>query len=1031
MLHRSLLILLCWATPIFGMTQNYDEKNFVRYTKLDGLSNNYVTGIVQDSSGYMWIATQKGLNRFDGKFFTNFFKTTEHSPIPENQIRSLNLNNGNEIIGTTIAGAFSYNTISHQEKYFIVPADSIIFFWTNQGWHAMKDKAGNYIVSTKTGLFVFNASGKIICRYDYYSVSDAGRKELWFGNWLASLSNGCVFQENNLSGSLYNPVANKIDTFYSERTKKIRWKSQWKSGDERISFYGANDELFLPNIENNSMDVYNIVTGSYTAYPVPSSFLSDLDWYSKLFYINDSLLAITSKVGGFYLLEYSPRQKKIYCNGQKYFASKYCTSIFKDREERLWIGTNDGLYKQNARNPFFSVEDLSTQLPAVVNTGIQSVFIVADKTLIGLRNEGGLLILNSKTKKIERKISFEKFGPGSSTINFMFSYNNDTLWVGTARGMIWLNTNNYSSGRLNFPGQPDWMYHTKTRNYLKDSNGDIWLSFGEVNSLVVFDSRGRSFRDLSKSPLLRITFCFSMIEDKNKNVWIAGDGLCRWNRSKNKIDTLIPFPQTSNGMVNYMQLFDCDEKNNLWLTSYDNEILQYDCNNNKMYLRLPENSAIDGYCVTNSAIINHQIWLGMANGISAFDIRNYSIKQFNYSDGLPAAVATSHRKGSFYSKEENRFYFGSGQYLISFIPDIHLSNKSLPGFFVETAGVNPNLSENIRLPYSQNSVELRFNVINFTDPEENRFAYRFVNEKDSNWRELNTKNIVILSKLLPGNHRIQVKLYSVNNRWPSQFKTISIYIKPPFWRTVWFVLLVMAILITAAYFLYRKRIHQIQQKANLDKLLAQTEMKALHSQMNPHFIFNCLNSIREMILNNENRQASHYLSKFAQLIRLTLDNSTKPFISLKNTIDYLRRYLEMEQIRTDHFTYLFEIDEELDPEDIFLPPMLIQPFIENAIWHGQQPGKPMHLSIRFQKKNNQMICIVDDDGIGIETSLRNKEQLNHQSVGIANIRQRIHLLNEKYKLNSTVQIEDKSDLLPKNGTGTRVTLHLPVKNVEL
>ena len=1028
---RLLCILLLIIACNLCCGQTFDENNFTRYTKLDGLSHNYITGIVQDSLDYIWIATNKGLNRFDGKFFSNFFKTTDNSPIPENWILSLGTVGKNEIIGSTRAGAFTYNPVTGQHKYFIIPVDSIIFFWANQGWQTIKDYKGNYVVSTKTGLYVFNPNGKIICRYDHYKPADAGRTELWFGNWLTTLSNGAVFQENNLSGSVYQPESNKIDTFYSARTKKIKWLSPWKMGDERVSFYGMKDELFLPNTENNSMDIYNLVTGNYSSHSVSSSFLSDIDWYSRLFYINDSLLAVTSKVGGFYLLNYSPAHNKLYSSGQKYFASKYCTSIFKDREGRLWIGTNDGLYKQNIRNSFFTVEDISLQFPGILNTGIQSAFIVKGKTLIGLRNEGGILILDNKTKKIERHISFEKFGAGSNSINFMFLYQSDTLWIGTGKGILWLNTNNYSNGKLNIPGQPDWMYRVRTRNYLKDSEGDIWLSFSELNSLIVFDHKEHKFHDLSKSPLLRITFCFSMIEDKNKNVWIAGDGLCRWNRNRRTIDTLISFPKVSTSLFNYTEILDCDENNNLWLASFDNEILQYNLNRNKMYLRLPENSMIDGYSVTNSRIINNNIWLGMANGISAFNIKNFSIKQFNYSDGLPSAVATSQRKGSFYDEKENRFYFGAGHYLISFIPDISLSNKPLPKFFVEATGLNKILSEEISLPYSQNDIELRFNVINFTDPEENRFAYRLVNEKDSTWRELNTKNVVILSKLSPGNHRIQVKLYSVNNRWPSQLKTINIIVTPPFWKTAWFVLLVAIILSAATYFIYRRRIRQIQQRANLDKLLAQTEMKALHAQMNPHFIFNCLNSIREMILNHENMQASHYLSKFAQLIRITLDNSTKPFINLQNTIDYLQRYLEMEKIRTENFNYCLEVDEELEPEEIFLPPMLIQPFIENAIWHGQMPDKSMKLFIRLLKKNNELICIVEDDGIGIEASLKNKEELNHNSVGIANIRQRIQLLNEKYNLKSTVLIEDKSSLLSKNGTGTKVTLRLPVKNIEL
>ena len=241
---RGLLLPMILIFHCLCEAQAFDENNLVRYTKLDGLSNNYIIDIVQDSSGYIWIATKKGLNRFDGKFFTNFFKGSENSPIPENLMISLKLQNQNEIIGTTGAGAFSYNTITRQHKYFIVPADSVIYFWANQAWQALKDRKGNYVVSTKTGLYVFNRSGKIICRYDHYKPSDAGATEFWFGNWVCSLSNGTIFQENNFSGSVYYPQNNKIDTFYSTKTKKIKWLSQWKLGDERVSFQGNKDELF-------------------------------------------------------------------------------------------------------------------------------------------------------------------------------------------------------------------------------------------------------------------------------------------------------------------------------------------------------------------------------------------------------------------------------------------------------------------------------------------------------------------------------------------------------------------------------------------------------------------------------------------------------------------------------------------------------------------------------------------------------------------------------------------------------------------
>ena len=205
-------------------------------------------------------------------------------------------------------------------------------------------------------------------------------------------------------------------------------------------------------------------------------------------------------------------------------------------------------------------------------------------------------------------------------------------------------------------------------------------------------------------------------------------------------------------------------------------------------------------------------------------------------------------------------------------------------------------------------------------------------------------------------------------------------------------------------------------------------MKALHSQMNPHFIFNCMNSIREMILNNENREASNYLSKFAHLLRSTLENSTRPFISLKQTIDYLKRYLELEQIRTSHFSFTISVDETIIPEEVWLPPMLIQPLLENAIWHGAGSGNEMELSIRFDQEGEQIICIVEDDGIGINASLEQKGKIeDYNSYGIENIKQRIALVNEKYGLKSNIEIQDKAEFYKGLKTGTRVILHLPVK----
>src|ERR1700675_1012263 len=182
-------VLFSFSTQIMSplMAQDLDESNFVRFTRLQGLSNNYISGIVQDSDGYIWVATHKGLNRFDGNNFMSIFKSSPRSPLPDNLLKYLHEQTPAEILGATRAGAFAFNPSTGGFKQFIVPCDSSIFFWTNNVFDLSKDNDGNYVVSTKTGLYVFNNSGALIKRYDYHLPAVVGKVEMIFGGWVHTL----------------------------------------------------------------------------------------------------------------------------------------------------------------------------------------------------------------------------------------------------------------------------------------------------------------------------------------------------------------------------------------------------------------------------------------------------------------------------------------------------------------------------------------------------------------------------------------------------------------------------------------------------------------------------------------------------------------------------------------------------------------------------------------------------------------------------------------------------------------------------
>ena len=1035
MLLRSAFVLLLTITIASSHAQQIDEKNFTRYTKLDGLSNNSVLDVTQDSVGYLWIGTAKGLNRFDGQSFINIFKNQKDSPLPENAVTGLQMEDHNELIGVTTGGGFSLNTVSRKNKHFVIPADSVIFFWTNQAWQMVKNKYGHYIISTKTGLYVFDNDGKIICRYDNYSPADAGRTELWFGGWIETLSNDQTFQISHFFGSVYDPLTRSIDTSYPKKATAFKRALTAPGGWVTYCYPGRDDECFIVGLPDHSISSYNMITNACIKSSLTIPIMNDLNWNSKLFFLSDSMLAITTRQTGFYILHYDVATKKITCDEKKYFPTMVCNAVFLDKEQRLWVGTNDGLFRQNLRNSFFSADDLSIQFPGIINANIKSVYTDRDQIVIGLKNNTGILVLEKQTKKMLQYLNTEALGPGCGTINFIYSYHPDTLWLGTANGMLWLNKKNHRFGKFIAEDQSTDPANKRLNNYFEDSHGNVWLNCGGLNNVLIYKRAERRFELLSAAtnPLFRITFCFSIGEDKQGNIWLAGDGLCRWNPNKKYIDTLIPYSNVSSTLFNYMQILDCDENNNLWLASYDNEIIQFNCTTNRMYLRLPENSMVDGYTVTNSPIIDDYIWMGMKNGISAFNIKDYSMRQFNYADGLPSAVATTVRKASFYDKDDNRFYFGAGIYLISFIPDVTLSPDFLPKGFLEFTGstgliLSPK-EGTVHIHYSKNDVEVRFNAINFTDPEENRFAYRLVNEADSNWHELYTQNRIALTNLSAGTHHLEMKLFSVNNRWPAQIRSAAIIIDPPFWKTIWFVLLVGLLIAGGFSMMYRFRIKNIRQKANIDRQLAELEMKGLHAQMNPHFIFNSLNSIKEMILEDEKQNASRYLSKFAQLVRTNLEQSKHTFISVKECIDHLQQYLEMEKIRFADFSYTIDVNDNLSTDEILMAPMLIQPFVENAIWHGLQKKQgEKELFIRFYRKEDQLVCEIDDNGIGISASQKTKSSLRpaHRSLGISNIQDRLAVLNEKYKMSCSLMIKDKSELPEAHTSGTLVTLRLNI-----
>jgi tetratricopeptide (TPR) repeat protein len=234
----------------------------------------------------------------------------------------------------------------------------------------------------------------------------------------------------------------------------------------------------------------------------------------------------------------------------------------------------------------------------------------------------------------------------------------------------------------------------------------------------------------------------------------------------------------------------------------------------------------------------------------------------------------------------------------------------------------------------------------------------------------------------------------------------------------------LVLLSVISFMLYIRKRDSLSQKkeAEFRVKVAETELKALRAQMNPHFIFNSLNSIGDYILKNDTQSATVYLTKFAKLMRQTLENSNKKEVLLKNDIDLLKTYLDIENKRfSNSFTYNINIDTEIDAENTLVPPLILQPFIENSIIHGLalKEGKG-HILIEIKKDKDMIICAVDDNGIGRLKSFETKSIKNKTSHGMKITKSRIDIINQLKKVQGYVKVIDKDK-------GVRVEVSLPLE----
>jgi ligand-binding sensor domain-containing protein len=431
--------------------------------------------------------------------------------------------------------------------------------------------------------------------------------------------------------------------------------------------------------------------------------------------------------------------------------------------------------------------------------------------------------------------------------------------------------------------------------------------------------------------------------------------------------------------------------------------------------------------------LNGHVWAGSNQGLYRFsetDKKQQTIC-YNLSHGLPSNEVYK------VAADEQKIWFSTFEGLFNLPLSVSSLNTTGPEIHLQKLRVKnkiiPNEGCTLQFPYNQNDFRFTFDILTFKNGANTQLEYLLKHEDQSKATKL-SGNELFLENLDPG--RYQLMVFGINNdgvRSPKP-EVFLITIEAPFYQTWWFISLTSLIVLLCVFMIVRLIVRSIRKKEEaktlVNKLMAEYQITALQAQMNPHFIFNAINTIQGYILEKSEDEAYDYLAKFGKLIRTVLHHSQEKVLLLEHELEVLNLYIELEQLRFDHcFDYELILSETVFPEDIYLPGMILQPYVENAIWHGivnlrgNRRGK---LEVIITVQNTILIVTIKDNGIGREMAMSFNKDRRHKSVGMQLTGERINVMNQLHGYETaSVTI---TDLFDEDGEarGTSVEVRIPI-----
>lgn len=960
----------CWFILFVfynALALHAQQQNYTAFTVNNGLPSNHVYQCLEDNKGFLWVATDAGIARFDGKHFQVF---TTQNGLPDNEVLQ---------IAKEVNGTIWVNCLRQSPAYFDEVQNRFINANENKSFAKVKgttnmslfplpdsgvlykNEKGSFIFYNKwldttarsIDKIYFDIAGNIHqLQWSFYHSADADmvvfedyslqkKEQIVLPQTIEKLPN-ILFRNRSLYISNLNE--GKCYIFSQFTNNPIRYKVDSISAGEPVYYLGITDSSIFLSGHSGKMYVYNnqtkqleqIVSGNYLS----NTFYKDSKGNSWICTVDKGLLVYRNNI-----------LKSVSLPST--FTKHNFLSIAK-RDNYLLAGNYYGAVAEIATNSF-SIHQIVPKQPSR-----QRKIIIAGKDVYTVSEDGVFLNFKQQIFHPQQRFIAAKTG---------ILYNDTTVLVGTVVGISHINTKTKQAHSFRYK---------RVSCMTKSATGLVY--FGSTDGLYTYNVFNHTYQSLQALHSAFGERIVGVTSTPDSLLWVA---------------------TTGHGII----------------------VLQ----NNVVVDSIGNKDGVNTFlarCILAGK--NETVWLGTSQGVSRINYHfangklAFNVQNLNVNDGLSSTEIND------MILDKDTIYAATGNG-ISIIP----ANITMPKFNIPVQLIRVSInqqdtiiSNKYALGYKQRDIQLQFAGIELGGHFKN---FEYTLDKSKAWTALdaNTLNLQLNS----GSHVLQVRAVDVNGNISNSVLAIQFDIATPFWKALWFWALIALLLqVLVIYFINKRQRRKKEEKLAKEIASIQTaalEQQAFTSLMNPHFMFNALNSIQHYINVQDRQNANRYLSDFASLIRKSFEAAQQSFIPLEQELENITIYLRLEQMRfANKFSYQITIPEQVDIEQWMMPTMMLQPLLENAVMHGIMPSSIQgKLTIQLNVIGNNLVIIITDNGIGFKNSLALKQNTQHKSHGMDLIKKRIEALN--HLCSQPISITISPAYLDDKNPGNTIVLSIP------